>query len=46
MRQGFFEYEEVVALAEHLPDYLQDFVWFGYYPAGARARLPGWNGGM
>jgi integrase len=31
IRQGFYEYEEVVAIVEHLPDYLQDFVWFGYY---------------
>jgi integrase len=31
IRQGFFEYEEVEALTAHLPDYLQDFVWFAYY---------------
>jgi len=31
IRQGFFEYEEVEALTAHLPEYLQDFVWFAYY---------------
>jgi integrase len=31
VRQGFFEYTEVVALVNHLPKYLQDFVWFAYY---------------
>lgn len=30
MRQGFFEAHEIEALITHLPDYLQDLVWFAY----------------
>ena len=39
IRQGFFEYEEVVALTGYLPDYLQDFVWFAYYSGWRKGEI-------
>ena len=39
IRQGFFEYTEVVALIEHLPKYLHDFVWFGYYSGWRKGEI-------
>jgi integrase len=41
VREGFFEYDELVTLCHHLPEYLRDFIWFGYYSGWRKGEIAG-----
>jgi integrase len=41
VREGFFEYDELAEMITHLPEYLRDFVWFGYYSGWRKGEIAG-----